>query len=63
MGTCAEFMQKWKSDYLNCFSCKWWNMPDFICLNPEEIKKRRKQNEFDEMDREMKGNKGVKGPL
>jgi hypothetical protein len=38
-------------------------MDDFVCLNPEEMQKRRAEAEFDSIDREIRSNKPVEGPL
>lgn len=57
--SCQDFIAAYKSKIVTCFSCHWWNMDDFVCLNPDEVKKRKKANEFDEMDKLMRDSKAV----
>lgn len=57
--SCRDFIAAYQSKIVTCFSCKFWNMEDFICLNPDELKKRNKANEFDEMDKLMRQSKSV----
>ena len=61
--SCKDFIAAYQSKIITCFSCKYWEHDDFICLNPDEVKKRNKENEFDELERQMKSNRPVKGPL
>ena len=60
---CADFIASYKSDIITCFSCKYWHHEDFVCLNPEEMRKRRKENEFDDLSKMMRKNKPIHGPL
>jgi hypothetical protein len=38
-------------------------MDDLVCLNPDELKKRREEAEFESTDRIIRENKPVEGPL
>lgn len=61
--SCAEFMALYASDYVNCFTCRFWDREDFVCNEPSELAKRNKVKELDSLDKQMKRNKSVIGPL
>lgn len=59
MGTCLQFMAAWKSRYINCHTCRFWDRDELTCVNPEEIERREKVQALEEMERLMKRNKAV----
>jgi len=61
--SCRAFVEAYASKYTNCFNCLYWHMDDFVCLNSEEIKRRRVETEFDSIDRIMRSNTPIVGPL
>ncbi|MDP4158213.1 MAG: hypothetical protein Q8911_00415 [Bacillota bacterium] len=61
--TCKEFVEAYKSEYINCFTCRHWDREDFACNEPGELAKRNKVREFNAFDKQMKRNKSVIGPL
>jgi len=61
--SCAAFMAAYKSSYINCFTCKYWDHEELTCINPEEIAKRRGNREFKEIEKLLRKNKPVRGPL
>ena len=57
--SCKAFIAAYKSPYVNCATCKYWDSEDFVCAEPSELAKRNKANEFDEMDKLMRQSKAV----
>lgn len=57
--SCHDYIRPHATEHVNCFTCRWWHRQDFVCLNPDEMAKRRKENECDYADRMMRENKGV----
>lgn len=63
MGTCLQFMAEWKSEYENCHNCIKWNRDDLVCMDPKEVARRRRASELSQIDKMVRKNKAVKGPL
>lgn len=63
MGTCAEFMAAWKSEYKYCLNCIRWDSEDLVCMDTAEVARRRKIREFDFIDKSMRSNKPIDGDL
>ena len=64
MGNCAEFMAAWDStSWINCTTCKYWDWDELTCLNKDELAKREKARALDDLEKLMRQNKSVVGPL
>lgn len=63
METCLEFMAAWKSEYENCHTCKHWDRDELTCLNKKELERREKARALGDLEKQMKRNRPVKGPL
>lgn len=57
--SCKAFMAAWKSEYENCFTCIKWNRDDLVCMDPEEVARRKKAQERATMDKLMRQSKAV----
>ena len=60
---CVDYRPSYKTSYRNCLTCRRWDHDDLICLNKEEVTRRGKERYFDEMEKMMRSNKSVSGPL
>ena len=63
MGTCAQFMAAWASEYKYCCNCIKWNRDDLVCMDAAEVARRSKARETDSIDRTMRSNRPIAGPL
>lgn len=61
--SCAAFIAAYKSSYINCFTCRYWDHEELTCINPEEIARRRGDRELEEIEKLLRKNKPVRGPL
>ena len=61
--SCKDFIASYPSKIVNCMTCKHWNNEDFVCMESEEVKRRKEEIELDSIDRQMRGNKPIRGPL
>ena len=63
VGTCLQFMAAWESKYENCCTCIKWNRDDLVCMDPAEVVKRRRESELRVINKMIRGNKPIRGPL
>lgn len=60
---CAKFIADYKSNRVNCFTCRLWDREDFVCRDDEYIQKRDREIELDSMNSMMRSSRTVVGLL
>jgi hypothetical protein len=56
-------MPAWESSYINCHTCHYWDRDELTCVNKAEMERRKELLKIEELEKQMRRNKSIIGPL